>query len=122
MRYEIINPSDRCFIRAEDVRLAQVAVAYLGRGMYGLADENGESVYHIFADLQNTLKMTEEETVSFITAHWNELAEVFESFEYASERTSLNNIGAKAERLAKFAREKAKSEKRRQKKKARAET
>ena len=40
------------------------------------------------------------ETAAYMQAHWEDLAKVIESFEYAGERTSMNNIGAKAEKLA----------------------
>lgn len=98
MRYEIINPSDKCYIYADDVRLAQIACIYLGQGMYGLEDENGKTVLHIFED--QVSGMTDEECVAYIQSHWEDLAKVFESFEYAGKRTSMNNIGAKAEKLA----------------------
>ena len=35
MKYEIINPSDKCFITAHDERLAKIACAVLGQGWYG---------------------------------------------------------------------------------------
>lgn len=103
MRYEIINPSDKCYIHADDVRLAQIAGVYLGDGMYGLEDENGKMVLHIFSGLE-ALEMDANECRAFLRSHWEDLAKVFESFEYAGERTSMNNIGAKAEKLAKACR------------------
>lgn len=99
MRYEIINPSDKCYIHADDVRLAQIAAIYLGGGMYGLEDETGLPVLHIFQGAE-ALGMSDEETAAYMQSHWEDLAKVFESFEYAGERTSMNNIGAKAEKLA----------------------
>lgn len=108
MRYEIINPSDKCYIHADDVRLAQIAAIYLGNGMYGLEDETGRPVLHIFQD--QVSGMTDEECVAYIRSHWEDLAKVFESFEYAGERTSLNNIGAKAKKLAQACREWFKAE------------
>ena len=101
MKYEIINPSDQCYIYAEDVRLAQIAGLYLGNGMYGLSNENGEMALHIFEGSE-VLNMNDDEISKFITENSSALAAVFESFEYARERTSLNNIGEKAERFAKI--------------------
>lgn len=41
MKYEIINPSDKCFITSDDERLAEIVCVMLGNGSYGLKDENG---------------------------------------------------------------------------------
>lgn len=99
-KYEIINPSDECFIYADDVRLAKIACAYLGGGFYGLRDENGESIMHPFEDIENATEMKVSEIKTFIDNNKMALAKVFRSFEYEGERTSLNNIGAKAEQYA----------------------
>ena len=100
MRYEIINPSDKCFIHADDEQLAKVVGIYLGNGMYGLQDEDGNTVLHIFESLEEAFDMEPDGVKDYIERNLIELAEVFESFEYASERTSLNNIEKKAKRLA----------------------
>lgn len=110
MRYEIINPSDKCYIHADDVRLAKLAGIYLGKGMYGLEDESGKPVLHIFQG-DEALGMSDSEIKDFIQSRWEDLAKVFESFEYAGERTSLNNIGALAEGYAKACRNKIKDAK-----------
>lgn len=109
MRYEILNPSDKCYIHADDVRLAQIAAIYLGNGMYGLEDETGNTVLHIFQGAE-VLGMSDAERKDFISSHWEDLANVFESFEYAGERSSLNNIGAKAEKLARVCRAKVQAQ------------
>ena len=99
-KYEIINPSDKCFIYAEDVRLAKIAGILLGQGFYGLKDQNGQRVLGVFETFGEALEMEESKVGQFIAEHKNELAKVFRSFEYAGERTSLNNIGERAENYA----------------------
>lgn len=99
-KYEIINPSDKCFIYADDVRLAKIACLYLGNGFYGLRDENGEAIMHPFDDVETATEMKESEIKTFIDDNKIALAKVFRSFEYEGERTSLNNIGKTAEQYA----------------------
>ena len=98
-KYEIINPSDKCFIYAEDVRLAKIACKLLS-GFYGLVDENGEAVIGVFDGLDTSLGMNLAEAKHLIDCNRKALAQVFRSFEYEGERTSLNNIVEKAEKLA----------------------
>ena len=99
-KYEIINPSDKCFIYAEDVRLAKIACILLGQGWYGLLDENGEQVMGVFETFGSALEMEESKCGQFVAENKKALAEVFRSFEYADERTSLNNIGERAKNYA----------------------
>lgn len=107
MKYEIINPSDKCFISAEDVRFAKIAGIMLGNGLYGIQDENGETVLHIFEGFERALGLDSDQVRELIYSNAEKMAEVFESFEYAGERTSLNNIEAKAHGIAKLIRHKA---------------
>lgn len=99
-KYEIINPSDKCFIYAEDVRLAKTACILLGQGWYGLQDENGEQVMGILETFGSALEIEEAKVGQFIAEHKKELAKVFRSFEYADRRTSLNNIADRARNYA----------------------
>ena len=99
-KYEIVNPSDKCFIYAEDVRLAKIACILLGQGWYGLLDENGEQVMGVLETLGSAIEIEEAKVGNFIAEHKNELAKVFRSFEYAGEQTSLNNIGDRAKNYA----------------------
>ena len=99
-KYEIINPSDKCFIYAEDVRLAKIACIFLGQGWYGLLDENGEQVLGVFETFGSAIGIEEAKVGSFIAENMKALAEVFRSFEYADEQTSLNNIGERAKNYA----------------------
>ena len=96
MRYEIINPSDKCYIYAEDVRIARIVCVLLGNGMYGLVDEQGNVVMHVFEELD----IPQEKISDFVNQYAAEIASVLESFEYEGERTSLNNIGRRASVLA----------------------
>lgn len=99
-KYEIINPSDKCFIYADDVRLAKIVCALLGEGWYGLRDENGEGIMHILQSLDEALEMKEEEVITFIDNNKKEIAKVLRSFEYPMERSSLNDIKWRAEKIA----------------------
>lgn len=100
MKYEIINPSDICFITSDDPALAKVACAVLGKGFYGLRAETGEIIMPIFSSLEASTGMTTPELGAYINGHVSELAQVFRSFEYETERTSLNDIGGYAKSLA----------------------
>lgn len=103
MKLEIINPSDKCFIETDDILAAKVVGHILGQGWYGLQDiETCETILSIFETPFNDA----DEYQQYIDTHRLQLAEVFESITYAGERTSLNNIGAAAERYAKALREK----------------
>lgn len=101
MRYEIINPSDKCFVDAESELDAQIIGSLLGQGMYGMEDDGGKVVLNVFDSLDDATEMSEEEICSYIDSHAETLAAAFESFRYAEERTSLTNIGENAKRFAK---------------------
>lgn len=102
MKYEIINPSDKCFITCDNQKVAQFCAFLLGGGMYGLRDESGENVGRIY------LLATEEDLntdfdgdfVKYGKDHAAELAACFNTFEYAGKQTSLNDIGGRAKRFA----------------------
>lgn len=68
--------------------------------MYGLDNaETGEHIFPIYLfGMGEEVKLIEfgEPLEDFLIHHRSEIAECFKSFEYASERTSLNNIGARA--------------------------
>lgn len=100
MKYEIINPSDKCFISSDNERVAKFCCLLLGNGMYGLENaETGEDVFSIYIfgmSEKATLEEFGEPLEDFLQNHRLEIAECFKSFEYAGERTSLNNIGERA--------------------------
>ena len=97
MKFEIINPSDKCYIFADDQRLAIIACSILGRGMYGLKNEHGETVLYPFQDVDYALGITMQEVNELAKVSRVELARIFGSFQYEDTRTSLNNIGRTAE-------------------------
>lgn len=104
MKYEIINPSDKCFISSENEKVACFCNLLIGNGKYALRREDGTTAdsIHIFG--YSTAKLNEDYEGDFQKFSDNNLVEIiecFKSFEYAGERTSLNNIGAMAEHLQK---------------------
>ena len=107
MKYEIINPSDKCFITAHDERLAKIACAVLGQGWYGLRYQDGDTVMYPLQPLDEALGVGEDEIKEIIDRNRGTLADVFSSFEYEGERTSLNDIGATATAYAKALRKEA---------------
>lgn len=100
MTYEIINPSDKCFIEAESDTVAALVGNALGNGYYGVRDANGKPVLHVMQSVTEAVNMTEDEVSAFIDSHHREIRKAFESFRYAAERTSMNNIGQRAEAYA----------------------
>ena len=98
MKYEIINPSDKCYITAEDDKTAAVAVYLLGNSWYGAKNaETGESVLGVFQEPFGTEAALE----LFLKEHIEDLTKAFESFEYDGEPTSLNAIGERAASMGK---------------------
>lgn len=103
MRYEIINPSDKCFISSENEKVACFCNLLLGDGLYGPQREDGSTAdnIHLFEYSEEQInKDYEGDFKKFSEVHSKEIIECFKSFEYPSERTSLNNIGEKAKELA----------------------
>ena len=82
MKYEIINPSDKCFITAHDERLAKIACAVLGQGWYGLRYQDGDTVMYPLQPLDEALGVGEDEIKEIIDRNRGALADVFSSFEY----------------------------------------
>lgn len=103
MKYEIINPSDKCFITSDNEKVACFCNLLLGNGMYGLRREDGTDAdnIHLFGYDADALNADYEgDFQQFSKTHAKEIADCFKSFEYAYERTSLNDIGSRAERYA----------------------
>lgn len=108
-KYEIVNPSDKCFLTAPTLLVAALAVALLGDGKYGLKDhETGETAVPLFIFgghdewFQSQFGSTFEQLLDTFT-HPDAamlLAAALQSVEYAGERGSLNNIKARADQLA----------------------
>ncbi len=104
MKYEIINPSDKCFIASDNKKVAQFCNLLLGSGMYGLRDEDGNDVVgclYLFGTTQESLNADfDGDFKKFGKDHAKEIAACFKTFEYANGRTSLNDIGARARHFA----------------------
>ena len=105
MKYEIINPSDKCYITSNSELVARFCCLLLGNGRYVLRDENNNDIgnMYLFGATKETLDEEYEGDFNvFAKTHWKDIVECFKSFEYAGERTSINNIGARAEEYAKL--------------------
>lgn len=102
MKYEIINPSDECYIVAYDENIACVSVLLLGMGCYGLKDTDGNTVLPIFilggADewIDEHIGNLEE----FMLKNKSAIADCLRTVYYPEERTSLNDIQGRALKLA----------------------
>ena len=98
MRYEIINPSDQCFVTTDDDRIACVVGLLLGNGAYGMGDDADRVVLPIiFNGWRGWFAETFGEGIEpFMLANAGKIADCLSTFEYARERSSLNNIGAAA--------------------------
>lgn len=112
MRFEIVNPSDNCTLESDSLEAAAVACVYLGRGAYGLREIDGARRVPIF--LLGGLEewFLDEFGACFgecVKRNLGKVADALESVRYESgRRTSMNNIGAAAEVLARTFRAKAK--------------
>jgi len=87
--YEIINPSDKVLVTADDDMIAAVAVLVLGRGRYGLRRDNGDLVLQVFL-LGGADEWIAEKGIAdleaYLKEHAAELAAVFESAFYGGVR------------------------------------
>ena len=103
-KYEIINPSDKCFIYSDNLRVAKFCCLLLGNGRYGLTDcetnETAFSIYLFGISEEQIVKEFGEPLDKFMEHNKVEIVECFKSFEYPYERTSLNNIGERARLFA----------------------
>ena len=120
MKFDICNPSDPYTMEAPDLEIAAVAVSLLGDGRYpltGLGDDKGQDVPpFLFGGhdewFTSKFGMNFEETVTKAIRHRSqELAAALDSVTLqSSRRTSMNDIGGRAEDLAKAVRQKAAKE------------
>lgn len=103
MIYELINPSDAIYFDGDfELPVMGAAVALLGEGKYGLKDDQDRLIVPMwlfggseewFADLGTTLD-------NELTNKKLEIATFLETLRYKSERSSMNNIGARAKAIA----------------------
>lgn len=99
MKFEIINPSDKCFMIAEDLMVAAIAVSLLSEGKYALegVDNDKEVPLFLFGGhdewFKNQFDLSFEEAMLVVVSEKKpQLISALESIEYESERGSLNNI------------------------------
>ena len=110
MKFAIINPSDPYTMEADDLRTAAVVCCLLGQGKYmlnGLGDAKGQDVPPFLLGgvdqwFSEKFGSNFEATFDGIMATDAEaLARSFESVKLeAAERSSMNNIGARAKAYA----------------------
>jgi hypothetical protein len=104
--YEISNPSDECYVSADEDIVASAAITLLGNGAYPCKSKDGRSLPSLFifgGDVDLTYK--DRFGISFsdylsVPENLIKAAECLEKFRYARERTSMNNIGKAAAALA----------------------
>lgn len=96
MKYEIINPSDKCFVTSEVPFAAAITCMLLGNGWYGLYDENGDRFIQPMVPIEKQLRISKQEIPELIEKHRTDIYNCLRSFEYAGEPTSCNDIGARA--------------------------
>ncbi len=100
MKYEVINPSDRCFITSDVPFAAAMACFLLGNGAYGLRDENDEKFITPFIPIETQLEISPDDLPRFIDKHRTDIYNCLRSFEYSGEPTSCNDIGGRAKAYA----------------------
>ena len=101
-RYEIINPSDLCYVSGEFLPVS-AAVALLGNAQYGAEsteDCTNKMPIFIFGGFSEWFLDTFKISFSdYFDAHKQEIVDVLKTFEYDGERSSMNDIGKYAKRL-----------------------
>lgn len=108
MKYEIINPSDKAFLDADDLEVAAVACVFIGRGQYGLDPETkGATSVPVFIFGGADEWFAEQFGRSFSDScdlvkrdKLPSLIECLRSARLAGKRSSLNDFTGYAHRLA----------------------
>lgn len=105
--YEILNPSDRCYITTDDDRIACVVGLPLGNGRYGMRHADGRMVLPILFNSWHSWFSYKfgEDMQPFMLANAAKVANALSTFRYAGERSSLNDIGRLAAANAQWLRE-----------------
>ena len=106
--YEISNPSDKCFITGEPL-IVSLCVTILGNGQYPCDDL--PTFFAFGGDPEKSFM--EKFGIGFEDNFKNpdtldKMGECFDTFRYASERSSMNNIGKRAEQNSKAVKARAK--------------
>lgn len=84
-QYEIVNPSDRCTLEAEDEKVAIAAVLLLGEGSFGLTAEDGSQACPLFLFGDADEWLAEHglgDLDGFIVEHRREIADCLDSCMY----------------------------------------
>lgn len=104
-RYEIINPSDECYLSGNDLEAVCAAGLMLGKGKYGINEVDGDEAMPIFLfgghDEWWQGKFGHVFADYFVEKNYAAVAAVLKTFRYASTRSSMNNIGKAAKANAK---------------------
>jgi len=100
-KYEIINPSDECYIEGEEFKTVCVATVILGEGLYGLQEVDGELSMPpiVFAKgwFLDTFGVNYGEATKAVDRQ--HIKTVLSTVKLSAERTSLNDIEKHAKRL-----------------------
>jgi len=100
-KYEIINPSDKCYIEGEDFKTVCIATTLLGEGVYGLQEVDGDSCMPpiMFANgwFLNTFDVNFEDAIQTVDRQHTKT--ILSTVKLSGERTSLNDIEKHAKRL-----------------------
>ena len=116
MKFDLINPSDPYTLEADDFEIAAVAVCLLGNGKYPAdalgddADKGNNVPAFLFGGHDEWFAArfgADYETIAerCLTTRADAIARAFESVTLGGKRrTSLNNIGGKAQELARAVR------------------
>ncbi len=112
--YKIINPSDPYHLTADDLVLAGIAACLLGSGKYALEAADGSEGVPLFLFGGHDEWFAARGAQSFESAleaaldqRSEDLARIFDSVTLEGTRSSLNDIGAAASKLATGIREQA---------------
>lgn len=103
MKYELINPSDKIHFEGDfEPAVMGAAIAALGQGKYALEDDNGNTVVPIwlFGGHEEWFRAHETTLDDVLTNKRADVAAFLDTLTYAGERSSMNNIGARAKAIA----------------------
>ena len=110
MKWELINPSDKIFFDAPDLKVATVACTIVGRGQYGADSQESEETVSIFlpGEHDEWCKSQFNQSLKelFDSIDMDEVRKCLKSFRYDLERTSLNRIVDYAHKMAENIKEK----------------
>jgi len=113
LRFEIMQPSDKCFVEGDDFKTVCIATIILGEGKYGLQEVDGELHMPpvIFSThwFKTAFGETEKEAIQLIDPM--KLIPIFKSVKLAGKISSLNDIEGRAKELASFLEDRTKPKK-----------